>query len=196
MKSFIKISLVAVLLINSVSLYASEGDLSFKLKQVSEKSVTFFVHETQVVNVSIYGAGDELVYEQKMNALKGSKKTFNLDALPDGSYSFKLKTDSKSAVYKVELKDGKASVSDPLITDLFNPILKKKNEIITLNFENAPEGPIEVQILDRYNDPIYNKVFEADASFFKKFDVGRAGRDELTFVIKSADQVFTKTVQM
>lgn len=196
MKSFTKISLIAVLLFNSVGLYASEGDLSFKLKKVNEKSVTFFIDETQVVHVSIYGASDELVYEKKIKAIKGSTKTYDLNSLPDGSYKFKLKTDVKSAEYKIELKGGKISVSAPLVEDLFNPVLKKENDIVTLNFENAPDGPVEVQILDRYNDPLYNNVFEVGSTFVKKFDVARLGMDELTFIIRSANQVFTKTVQM
>lgn len=196
MKSFTKISLIAVLLLNAAGLYASEGELSFKLKNVNEKSVTFFIDETQTVQVSIYSAGEELVYEQKTNAVKGSTKTYNLSSLPDGNYKFKLQTDSKSAEYKIELKEGKVAVSDPLLTNLFTPVLKRENGIVTLNFENAPEGPVEIQILDRYNDSLYNQVFDADAAFVKKFDVARVGMGELTFVIKSTNQVFTKTVQL
>lgn len=196
MKSFVKISLIAVLLINSVSLYAGEGELSFKLKQVNEKSVTFFIDETQVVEVSIFGAGDELMYERKINAVKGSTKTYDLNSLPDGNYKFTLKTDAKSAEYKIMLKNGKVSVSAPLMADLLNPVLKKEKDIVTLNFENTPSGPVEVQILDRFNDPLYNKVFDAESGFIKKFDVARIGANELTFIIKSANQVVTKTVQM
>lgn len=196
MKSFTKISLIAVLLINSVGLYAGEGDLSFKLKRVNEKSVTFFIEETQVVDVSINSAFGEVVYAQKINAVKGSTKTYDLNSLPDGNYTFKLETDSKSAAYKIAVIAGKVSVSSPVITDLFNPVLKKEKDIVTLNFESAGEGPVEIQILDRYNDPLYNKVFDADSGFIKKFDVARVGMDELTFIIRSANQVVTKTVQM
>lgn len=196
MKNFIKISLIAVLLVNSAGLYASEGDFSFKLKRVNEKSVTFFINETQVVEVSIYGEGDELVYEQKTNAVKGATKTYDLNALPDGNYSFKLKTDVRTAEYKVELKDGKAVVSDPLIVDVVQPVLTRKNAIVTLNFENAPDGPLEVQILDGSSEPVFSRVFEGDAKFVKKFDVARVDLKDLTFIIKSANQVFTRTVQM
>ena len=195
MKNFIKISLIAVLLINSVGLYAREGGFSIKLKNVDEKSVTFFINETQVVEVSIYEANDEVVYRKKINALKGSTKTYDLNSLPDGSYRFELKTESNNVEYKVQLKDGKAPVSDPLIVDVVRPVLTKENGIVTLNFENAPEGPVEIQILDRYNDAVYDRVFEGDAKFVKKFDVARDLK-ELTFIIRSANQVITKTVQM
>jgi len=196
MKNFIKISLIAVLLINSAGLYASEGEFSFKLKRVNEKSVTFFINETQVVDVSIYSADNELIYDQKINAVKGGTKTYDLNSLPDGDYRFKLKTDSKFAEYKIQIKDGQALVSEPVVADVVQPVLTKENGIVTLNFENAPEGPLEVQILDRNNEAVYNRVFEGDAKFIKKFDVARIDMKELTFIIKSADQVFTKTVQM
>jgi hypothetical protein len=195
MKNFIKISLIAVLLINSVGLYASEGNFSIKLKDVNEKSVTFFINETQVIEVSLYDANNEVVYGKKINALKGSTKTYDLNSLPDGSYRFQLKTESNMTEYKIQLKDGKASVSDPLVADVVRPVLTKENGIITLNFENAPKGPLEIQILDRYNDAVYERVFEGETKFVKRFDVAR-GLKELTFIIRSANQVFTKTVQM
>lgn len=196
MKNFIKISLIAVLLINSAGSYASEGDFSFRLKRVNEKSVTFFINETQVVEVSIYGAGNEMIYEQRTNAVKGSTKTYDLNALADGNYSFKLKTDIRTAEYKIELKDGKAVVSDPLIVDVVQPVLTRENSIVTLNFANAPEGPLEVQILDGSNESVFNRVFEGEGKFVKKFDVARVDLKELTFIIRSANQVFTKTVEM
>lgn len=196
MKIFTKISLIAVLLVNSVGLYAAEGDLAFKLKRVNEKAVTFFIDETQVVDVFIYDATEALMYEQKINAVKGSTKTYDLNSLPDGNYILKLNTDSKSAAYKIALKDGKVSVSAPVIVNLLNPVLKKEKDIVTLNLDNLTDGSVEIQILDRFSEPLYQEVFKADSSFVKKFDVARIGMDELTFVIKSADQVISRTIRI
>lgn len=196
MKKFLKIRLIAALFLLSAGSYASEGDFSFRLKRVNEKSITFFIDKAQVVDVSIYGANDEVLYEQKVNAVKASNKTYDLNAFPDGNYTFKLVTESRSAEYKIQIKEGKAVVSNPLIVEMFKPVLTKDDRVITLSLENAPKGPIEVSILGEYSDPLYSEVFEGDAKLVKKFNVARVDVSELTFIIKSKDQEFTKIVQM
>lgn len=196
MKSFIKISLIAVLLFNTAGLFASEGDFSFSLKRVEEKSVTFLISETQAIDVSIYGADNEVIYEQKINAVKGTTKTYDLNSLPNGSYRFQLTTNSVTAEYKIQLNGGKADVSEPLITNVIQPVLTTENGIVTLNFENAPEGPLEVEILDGYNNVVYSKMFDAEAKFVKKFDVMPLDLKAMTFVVKSGNKIFAKTVQM
>lgn len=197
MKSFIKISLIAVLLFNTAGLFASEGDFSFSLKRVEEKSVTFFISETQAINVSIFGADNEVIYEQEINAVKGTTKTYDLNSLPNGSYRFQLTTNSVTAEYKIQLNGGKADVSEPLITNVIQPVLTTtENGIVTLSFENAPEGPLEVEILDGYNNVVYSKMFDAEAKFVKKFDVMPLALRAMTFVVKSGNKVFAKAVQM
>ncbi|MNE43915.1 hypothetical protein D3C80_1381140 [compost metagenome] len=196
MKSFIKISLIAALLMSSVGLYASDGEFSFSIKRVNDKTVTFAMNETQVVDVTIYGANNEALYEKKLNAKKGTSKTYDLSSLPNGNYTFKLLTEAQATEYKIEIKGDSVSVSEPVIINMLNPVLTKMDDVLVLNVENAPKGPIEVEILDQHNGQVYQKVFEGGSALVKKFDVARGYARELTFIIRSADQVVTKTVQM
>ncbi|MEQ7798968.1 hypothetical protein ABDJ41_04055 [Pedobacter sp. ASV1-7] len=196
MKSFIKISLIAALLMSSVGLYASDGEFSFSVKRVNEKTVTFAMNETQVVDVAIYGANNEALYEKKVNAKKGTSKTYDLSSLPNGNYTFKLWTDAKATEYKIEIKGDSVSVSEPVIINMLNPVLTKMDDVLVLNVENAPKGPIEIEILDQHNGQVFQKVFAGGSTLVKKFDVVRGYSRELTFIIRSADQVVTKTVQM
>lgn len=196
MKSFIKISLIAALLMSSVGLYASDGEFSFSVKRVNEKTVTFAMNETQVIDVTIYGANNEALYEKKVNAKKGTSKTYDLSSLPNGNYTFKLLTEAQATEYKIEIKGDSVSVSEPVIINMLNPVLTKMDDVLVLNVENAPKGPIEVEILDQHNGQVYQKVFEGGSTLVKKFDVARGYARELTFIIRSADQVVTKTVQM
>lgn len=196
MKSFIKISLIAALLMSSVGLYANDDDFSFRVKRENEKVVTFVINETQVIDVAIYSANNEVVYGKKFNGKKGSSKTYDLSSLPDGNYMFKLVTDAKATEYAININGDHASVSEPVITNLLNPILTKKNDVVILNVENAPKGSIAVEILDEYNGQMYNQVFEGGSNLIKKFDVIRGYTRELTFIIRSSDQVISRTIQL
>ncbi|TKC61239.1 hypothetical protein FBD94_11890 [Pedobacter hiemivivus] len=196
MKNLLKISLIAVSLFFSASLYASEGSFVLKVKGINEKSVTFYIDEAQIVDVSIYGTENELLYEKRIKAKRGSSKTYDLSSFPDGSYTFKITTESKSTEYQLSIVDGKTIVSNPLITETIKPVLTKEDEMITLNLENASKGPVEVRIINEYNDELYKEVFEGTLALTKKFNVSRVGLGELTFLIKSENQEFTKVVQM
>lgn len=196
MKNFIKNSLIAVLLFSSVGLYANDDDFSFAVKRVDDKTVTFAINETQVVDLSIHGENNEVLYAKKINVVKGSSKSFNMNSLPDGDYTFKMLTDVKITEYKVQLKDGRALVSEPLITGLLSPILTKMNDVVTLRLADAPEGTIEIEIVDQRNNQVYIKAFEGGGDFVKKFDIAQGDSRELTFIVRAGEQVFSETIQM
>ncbi|WEK20000.1 MAG: hypothetical protein P0Y49_02380 [Candidatus Pedobacter colombiensis] len=196
MKKLLKISLIAVSLLFSASLYASEGSFVLKVKSVDEKLVTFYIDEAQNVDVSIYGGENELVYEKRIKAKGASTKTYDLSSFPDGSYTFKMATESKVTEYKILIEQGKTLVSNPVIIEKFKPVLTKENNTITLNLENAAKGPIELRILNEYNDQLYNEVFEGEATVIKRFNVSKVGLGDLIFLIKSDNQEFSKVVQM
>lgn len=195
MKNLLKIGLIVVLLLKSGGLFASEGEFLFKVKNVNEKLVSFSMNETQIVHVGIY-EGATALYEQNISGLAGSTKTFDLSAFPEGNYIIKIAAGTKTAKYKVLIQNGKVSVSDPVIVEKFKPVFTTEDEIVTLNLEHAPKGPIEVQILDRYNDPLYSQVFEGGTGFTKKFKLAGVNVEALTFLIKSEDQEVKEVVQM
>ncbi|SMD13327.1 hypothetical protein [Pedobacter nyackensis] len=196
MKNLLKIGFTAVLLFVSACLYAGENDFSFKAEGVNKKSVVFFVNEAQIMEVSIYGAGNEVLYKKKINAKAGSTKTYDLNSFPDGNYRFKVVAQSRTAEYNVLIEDGDVQVSEPSITEAFNPAVTIEDGLVMLNLKNAPKGSIEVQVLNKYNEELYKKVYDDDSKCIKRFKIAGVGASALTFVIRTEDAEFEKTVQL
>lgn len=196
MKNLLKIGIAAFLVFNFSTLYAKDVDFSVKVKNVAEKSVAFLIDGPQVIDFSICGANDEVLYEQTIRTQSTSTKTYNLKELPDGAYTFKLVGELKSAEYKVVIANGQAQVSAPVIAARFKPVLTKEDRVITLDLKNAPEGPVEIQVLGKYNEPLYSQVFDKGLKTPKRFNVGLVFETELTFVVKSETQESRETVQM
>lgn len=201
MKNLLKTGIFSVLMfICSISCAVSRG-FSIKVNGVDQKSITFFMEGPQVVEVSIYGSDEELLYEHTFKAVGTATKIFNLNAFPDGDYRFKLADEQRTANYELRIKEGKVLISEPIIAEKFKPVLTKENEFILLNLENAPEGLLEIEILNRYNEAIYAKAFNRPANgttakFTKRFNVSQVYTDELTFVIRAKDQEFKEVVRM
>ena len=196
MKNFLKIGLVAGMLLTSSVVFANEDNFSLKANAKNEKSLVFLITEAQDINISIYSANEEVIYEQKIHALKPSTKIYNLEEFPDGNYTVKLENESKLIAYQVTIENGKTLVAEPVTTELFKPELTKDNETITLNMVNMPNGPIEVRILNEYNDQLYAKTFTSKTKLVKKFNIDKTDAKQLTFVIKSKNQEFVKTVEL
>ncbi|TKC05567.1 hypothetical protein FA048_17745 [Pedobacter polaris] len=196
MKNLLKTSLLAVILLTSTVAFANYDDFSLKVKNGDEKSIVFLIEEAQDVNLSIHSLYDGVIYEQKIHAVRPLTKVYNLEAFPDGNYTVKIENDKKLIEYQVTIENGKTLVSDAVITEFFKPVLTKENNVITLNMDNAPSGPIEVKILNEYNEELYAKVFASKAKFMKKFNTEKSEAKELTFIVRAKDQEFIETLSI
>jgi hypothetical protein len=196
MKNLLKTSLLAVLLFVSAGAYAYDETFSLKVKSNAQKSIMFFIREPQDVEFSIYDSESEILYKQRIHAVQPSAKTYNLEAFPDGAYKLKLETDSIITTYKIQIVNGKTLVEKPVITEKLKPLLTKENAIISLDMTNLDKGPVEVKIVNEYNDQLYSNVFLDKSKLSKKFNIGKTDAKELTFIVRFKDQEFIKTVSL
>lgn len=197
MKNLLKISLLATILLTSVFTYASD-DRGFSLTSTegSEKSVVFNIAATQKIEVIISANDGEVLYQKYIQGVKGAKRVYNLDAFPDGNYTFKLVTEKELAEYQISIYNGKTVISEPKFTETFRPSLTKEKQIITLNFDNVLKEPVEVTILDDRNEEVYSKVFNAKSAMNKRFNINNSDAKELTFIVKSKTQEYIKVIAL
>lgn len=196
MKNFLKIGLLAGILLTSTIVFANDDNFSLKANARDEKSIVFLITQAQDINLSIHDANEEVLYEQNIHASKPSTKIYNLDAFPDGNYKVKLENESKLIEYQVTIENGKTIVSNPVTTELFKPVLTKENAVITLNMENTPNADVEVKILNEYNEQLYSKVFSSRAKLVKKFNIAKTDAKGLTFIVKSKNQEYIETLSI
>lgn len=196
MKRILKISLIAAALFLSTGVYANDGDFSFTVKPLTEKKIAFFSDKAQVMELSISTADQEVLYQEEIKTKSGATTVYDLSSLLDGTYSFKFQSSSKSIEYQVVITKGETEVSSPKIIEKLQPVFTRDNKIITLNLDNTPTGPIEVQVLDEENEVLYTYSFEGGAKFVKKFNISEVEIDSLTFVLKAKDQELKEVVQV
>lgn len=196
MKTLLRISLVLTLLFTGIGAHAEDETFALKVKNNSEKSVTFYVTQAQDIDFAIYNSVSDVVYRQTIHAEKPAARTYNLEAFPDGSYVFKLETNLQVTEYEVVIADGKTSISKPVRTEKLKPSIKKENSMVTFSMDNIGNGPVEVKILNEYNEQLYSKVFVDKSKLTKKFNVGQTDAKELTFVVRYKDQEYVETVSI
>ncbi|WP_316736193.1 hypothetical protein [Pedobacter aquatilis] len=196
MKNFIKISLVVAAIFAAPGVKANDEVVTLKVKAENNKSIRFFIDEAKDIELSINDLTDnKLIYEENIHASGASTKTYDLNALPDGDYVLNVTSGSQLAQYPIHIEDDKAEVAAPKITELFKPAVIKKDGMVTLDIDNADKGPIEVEIINEYNDQLYKGTFTDKAKLTKKFNISGTPSKELTFIVKTNKQQFSKTIE-
>ncbi|NTE00003.1 hypothetical protein G6M26_42940 [Agrobacterium tumefaciens] len=196
MKKFLQIGLIAVLFLTANGVYAKDGDFTLKVKDDKEKSLRFSFEGNENVTLSIVGNNNEILFQENIQAKTATSKLYDLNALPDGKYTVKIESDTKLANYKVGIYNGKATVSEPVFSDLFHPLIKKDGDFIILKVENEEGNPIEVQVMNEYNDNVYTEVFKNKSVLQRKFNISKTDSESLTFVINVKGKQFSKTIEL
>lgn len=195
MKNFLKISLMASMLLTAFGAYAND-DLLVKVKSNNEKSISFFINEAKDINVSFYSTADEVIYQQNFHTLGALIKTYDLNAFPDGDYKLKVEADLKLTEYQLTIENGKAQLSKPVVTELLKAALTKDNSIVTLDLKNIAKEGVELLVLNEYNDQLYSETITKKSELVKKFDIAKANAKELTFIVKTKNKEFAETVKV
>jgi len=196
MKNLLKISLIATILFTSVNTYANNDDLSLKVNIAERKIIHLSINQTQDMKVTFYGLNNEVLYEKKGHELSGASKTYDLTDFPDGDYTMKLETDLKSVEYQINIENNKASLSTASNKEAFKPVLTKKDGMVTLNLDYTNKAPVEIMIFDEFNNQLYTNTYNNSEKLVRKFNVGKALSNKLTFVITSKNQAFNSTIDV
>ena len=194
MKNFLKTGLVVVAFLTAFVANANEKDFSLKVKSEKGKTVIFSINESQNINLAIYGKNNETLHEESIHSNGRIKRTYDLNAFPEGKYILEIDTDSRLTQYEIRIKNGAAIISEKAVYEIFKPILKKENGLVKLMISNTDNSPVEVVIMDENRTELYTAVYENKSSFSKVFDTTFAPAQRLTFVVKYNDQIFSETI--
>jgi len=194
MKNLLKISLIAATMFTASATYANDGVYTLNVKSDDAKTIRFSIDEASDVTLSIRELNNQLLFEEAIHSSGAASKSYDLSALPNGEYLLNVESDAKLTTYTIVIANNKAVVSAPKITELLRPVFTQDKSLLTLTLDNLDKGPIEVQILNEYNDELYNETFTDKSKVVKKFNTAKTYGKELTFVVRSKTQEVLKTI--
>lgn len=194
MKNFLKIGLMVAVFFTAFGTHASEEDFSLSVKSGKGKTVSFSVNEVKNVSLSIYGKDKEAIFGEKIKSKKNVNRIYDLNAFPDGTYVLEVETNSKVAQYEIKIAGNTASISERAISEVFKPVIVKKDGVVSLNISNTDKSPVEIQLYDENNTELYAETVSGKSSISKKFDTNKTIAEKLTFVVKYKDQMFVETI--
>jgi len=196
MKNLFRFSLVilSVLMVNVAK--ADDMELLVKVAKENNKWVSFITNESQHIDLTLYSATDEVLYEQRLKTVGNKFKTYDLSALPVGLYTLKMESPLKTVTYQINITVDSAIVAVPVVKIFKKPSLAKENDVVTLNLNGVAEGEVQVDIYNEFNEKLHEDVYTSESKVIKKYDVSKTPSRELTFVVRTANQEFTETIKL
>ena len=111
MKKILKLGLLMVFAITTLSSYATNGDFLLNVKKGNGKLIGFSINGIQKINVSIYDKDQTLIYSENATGKEGIMKTYSLEEFPEGTYYLVVKNAFKKVKYEIIVKDEMAKIS-------------------------------------------------------------------------------------
>jgi len=193
MKKISKFSLVLVVTLLTMNMHAGTVDFTLDVKKEQGKMVTFALNQIDKMDLSIYDAEGKMIHSEKVDSQKNINRTYDLKALPEGTYFLQAESDTKVSRYAISVLGETASLSGDAISEVYKPVYSYKNGLVWVNLLNLDKSPVTIKIYDSEYNEIYDSAFLTGQSVTKVFDINNFQNEEYTFVITDNDKTFTKT---
>ena len=191
MKNLMKFA-AALVMFASVATYANENDFNLKVKEGSSKAISFTMNDTKDVHVSLYAQDGSEIFDETIKNKDGKvSRTYDLTALPTGTYFFETETATKVERQQIIVEGAKTVISEE-VTEIYKPVVASKDGIVTVSIlTNA--SPVEIKVYDDSNNEVYSETF-AGTTVAKRFDISRSIAKNFTLVMSYNDKQFVETV--
>lgn len=127
MKKILKLSLLLVVAMTSVSSYAIDDDFLLNVKKSKGNEISFSLNEIKKVNVSIYDDENNLIYTENATGEKGILRRYNLDEFPVGTYYLVVENNLKKVKHEIIISEEKSILTTKAISEVYKSALKNKN---------------------------------------------------------------------
>jgi len=118
MKTILKLSLVVLVAMTTMSTYAINGDFSLRVMSGNGKEISFAVNQIQKVNVTITDKFHNVIYSEVATGKDGILKTYSLEEFPEGTYYLELETNSKKVTHEIVVAREVSTLSKKSIAEV------------------------------------------------------------------------------
>ncbi|PZX94329.1 secretion protein [Flavobacterium aquariorum] len=128
MKTILKLSLVVLVAMTTMSSYAIDGDFLLNVKKGTGKEISFSVNEIPKANVTIYDKYHTIIYSEVATGKDGILRTYSLEEFPDGVYFLEVETNLKKVTHEIVISKEISTLSRKAIAEVYKGELKMKNQ--------------------------------------------------------------------
>jgi hypothetical protein len=194
MKKILKFSLVVAALLAVLNVSALGNDFSLDVKKGQGKKVTFVLNEVYKVELSIVDSDNKLIHSENINSKGSVNRTYDLNALPEGSYFLVAESDTKISKYEISVIGQTAILASNAFKETYKPMLVNKNGLVSLSIFNVYQDPVSIKIYNAADEVVYISSLIEEQHISKYFDIKNLANEEYSFVMSYSDKVFVEKI--
>ena len=194
MKNVTKFALALVVFFSTVAMRAND-DFSVRVKSGVGKQISFTINDTKNVHISIFSKDGVEVFAENIKSKDGKiSRSYDLNALPNGTYYLETETKTKVDRREMTLSGSTATVSEKTLTEIYKPVMFSKDGLVTVSILNSDKTPVEIKMFDENNNELYSETVTGEQSLAKRFDINKTTAKKITFVMSYNNKTFVETV--
>jgi len=132
MKTILKLSLVVLVAMTTMSTYADNGNFSLKVMSGNGKEISFAINQLQRAYVTIKDKYDNVIYSETVTGKEGILKTYSLEEFPEGTYFLTVETNLKKVTHEISVTSKGSTLSTKSIAEV-QKTLKVENQKVAAN---------------------------------------------------------------
>jgi len=193
MKNVMKFGLALVAFFSAFTMHANDGNFSVSVK--SGKVISFAINEAKNVHVSIFNTDGGELFDEVLRSKDGKiTRTYDLTALPKGTYFLETETATKVSRHEITITGTTATVADTTVAEIYKPVVITKDGIVTVSILNNEKTPVEIKMYDDSNNEVYSETVRGEQTLAKRFNIKSTTAKNFTLVTKYNNKMFVETV--
>ncbi|PKB15642.1 DUF3244 domain-containing protein [Flavobacterium sp. 5] len=132
MKTILKLSLVVLVAMTTMSTYAINGDFLLNVRTVNGKEISFAINQLQRANVTITDKFHTVIYSEVVTGKDGIYKTYSLEEFPEGTYFLEVETNSKKVTHEIVVTREVSTLSRKSVAEVQKADLKLKEQNLAI----------------------------------------------------------------
>jgi len=192
MKKTMKLSVIVVLLLSSMSVLSEE--LSVILYK-SKKSIVLEIDKSAVESrIKFSNTANHLFYTEIISKNQTFDKILDLKILPFGTYILEVENYLQITRYIFNVTSSEASMVAKNIGN--KPVFKEKKQTLQLAFMNSDLNKVTIEVRDGFDRLLFNEVIERKEQILKTFNFEKAFKGYYTISIKNGNDTYAKVIEV
>lgn len=145
------------------------------------------------VDVLIKDIQGVLLYEEEFKGAKLSK-SFNLDLLPDGSYTIELSSETRINTIPLKIENSTVKVLEGSEVIIYKPVVRIKDDLVYISKLSMLDEKISMELYEK-DAILYKSTPESSITFGKVLDISNLPKGEYTLVLNYANRTHETTIK-
>lgn len=180
------------LLLASGSVIAGDADPSISIRKSQGEKQTLVRVANLTTGSAVLRLKDAQGRVLHREAIKGNAymKKYNLASLPEGEYTFEVRSAEGVSQETFTLSAGTAQAV------YFKPAVQIDEEMVKVMFKNSITSPVSLKLYDRYGKVLYQETVACQEQYAKGLNLSKLGAGQYSLSLTGANYVYSKSIAL